>query len=313
MKKLLRWVVTAVVVAVLVILVWQRRDDLRPLWDDPSWDLALIALLIIVGHFLNSSEFWVVYRAIGVKVGFFENWMVFTAGLLGNLLPGQVGTIYKFRYMNTVHAVPYAKSGSNYGANLVISLGSSAIVGVVGVAAYAAGGGDFAWDVFAVFIALGLACMALLLFPLPNWSLLRGKPAKFAASFNEGWKEIQRTPRTSLQVVVIDIMKYALTAWRFQLAFGLLGVDESFWFFLVVAPAAAIAGIIAFTPGALGFRELFVTTAAVGMGSSLDDGLLAATTDRGVMLASAIVLGIAGYAYTVPRLRRASTTQPTPN
>jgi uncharacterized membrane protein YbhN (UPF0104 family) len=305
-KKLLRWSVTLTVVAVLFVLVWQRRDDLRPLWDDPSWDLALIAVLIVVGHFLNSSEFWVVYRATGVRVGFIENWMVFTAGLLGNLLPGQVGTIYKFRYMNAVHDVSYAKSGSNYGANLVISLGSSAVVGIVGVSAHAASGGDFATTVFAVFIAL-------MRFPLPDWPLLRGKPARAAAAFNEGWHEIQRTPRTSVQVLAIDTVKYLLTAWRFQLAFGLLGVDESFWFFLVVAPAAAIAGIIAFTPGALGFRELFVTTAAVGMGATLDDGLLAATTDRGVMLASALVLGAAGYAYTVPRLRRARTTQPTPN
>jgi uncharacterized membrane protein YbhN (UPF0104 family) len=311
-KKLLRWSMTLAVVAVLFILVWQRRDDLRPLWDDPSWDLGLIALLIVVGHFLNSSEFWVVYRATGVRVGFLENWMVFTAGLLGNLLPGQVGTIYKFRYMNAVHGVPYAKSGSNYGANLVISLGSSAVVGIVGVAAHSATGGDFATAVFAVFVVLGIACIALMRFPLPDWPLLRGKPARAAASFNEGWHEIQRAPRTSLQVLAIDIVKYVLTAWRFQLAFGLLGVDESIWFFLVVAPAAAIAGIIAFTPGALGFRELFVTTAAVGMGATLDDGLLAATTDRGVMLASALVLGAAGYAYTVPRLRRARTTQPTP-
>jgi len=312
-KKLLRWPVTIAVVAVLFVLVWQRRDDLRPLWENPSWDLALIAVLIIIGHFLNSSEFWVVYRATGVRVGFLENWMVFTAGLLGNLLPGQVGTIYKFRYMNAVHGVPYAKSGSNYGANLVISLGSSAIVGIIGVVAYASAGGDFAWTVFVVLIALGITCVALMRFPLPDWPLLRGKPAKAAASFNEGWHEIQRTPKTSLQVLAIDVAKYVLTAWRFQLAFGLLGVDESFWFFLVVAPAAAIAGIIAFTPGALGFRELFVTTAAVGMGATLDDGLLAATTDRGVMLASAVVLGAAGYAYTVPRLRRARTTQPTPN
>jgi uncharacterized membrane protein YbhN (UPF0104 family) len=312
-KKALGWVVSLAVVAVLFVMVWQRRDDLRPLWEDPSWDLALIAVLIVVGHFLNSSEFWVVYRATGVHVGFLENWMVFTAGLLGNLLPGQVGTIYKFRYMNAVHGVPYAKSGSNYGANLVISLGSSAIVGIIGVVAYASGGGDFAGSVFTILVALGVACLALIKFPLPDWPLLRGKPARVAASFNEGWHDIQRTPRASLQVLAIDVVKYLLTAWRFQLAFGLLGVDESFWFFLVIAPAAAIAGIIAFTPGALGFRELFVTTAAVSMGASLDDGLLAATTDRGVMLASAVVLGGVGYAYTLPRLRRARTTQPTPN
>lgn len=313
MKKLLRWVVTAAIVAVLFAMVWQRRDDLRPLWEDPSWDLLTIGILIIVGHFLNSSEFWVMYRAVGVRIGFFENWMVFTSGLLGNLLPGQVGTVYKFRYMKTVHDLSYARSGSNYGANLVLSLGSSAIVGILGVVVYALRGGDFAVVVFVTFIALGGLCFGLLRFPLPDWKILRGKPARFAASFNEGWHEIQRTPRTSLQVIAIDVVKYTLTAWRFQIAFGLLGVHESFWFFLVVAPAAAIAGIIAFTPGALGFRELFVTAAAVGMGASFDNGLLAATTDRGVMLASALVLGVAGYVYTVPRLRRASTTQPTPN
>ena len=48
------------------------------------------------------------------------------------------------------------------------------------------------------------------------------------------------------------------------------------------------------------------------MGSSFDTGLLAATTDRGVMLASAVVLGSIGFLYSVPRLRRATTTQPTP-
>jgi uncharacterized membrane protein YbhN (UPF0104 family) len=313
MKKMLRWFITIAVIAALFAMVWQRRGDLRPLWDDPSWDLLTIGALIVVGHFLNSSEFWVMYRAVGVPIGFFENWMVFTSGLLGNLLPGQVGTVYKFRYMKSVHDVSYAKSGSNYGANLVISLGSSAIVGIIGVVVYAMRGGDFAVTVFAAFITLGIACFVLLRFPLPNWKILRGKPARIAASFNDGWHEIQSTPKTSFRVIVIDIAKYMLTAWRFQIAFGLLGVHESFWFFLVVAPAAAIAGIVAFTPGALGFRELFVTAAAVGMGASFDNGLLAATTDRGVMLASAVVLGVVGYAYTVPRLRRASTTQPTPN
>ena len=230
--------------------------------------MLTIGVLIIVGHFLNSSEFWVMYRAVGVPIGFFENWMVFTAGLLGNLLPGQVGTMYKFRYMKTVYDLPYAKSGSNYGANLVISLGSSSIVGILGIVVFATRGGDFALTMFIVFITLGVACFALLRFPLPNWRILKGKPARFAESFNEGWHEIQRTPSTAVQVIVIDIVKYTLTAWRFQMAFGLLGVHESFWFFLVVAPAAAIAGIIAFTPGALGFRELFVTAAAVGMGAA---------------------------------------------
>jgi uncharacterized membrane protein YbhN (UPF0104 family) len=293
-------------------LVWQRRHELTPIFKDPSSDLLLLGVLIVIGHFLNSAEFWVVYRATNIRIGFFENWMVFTSGLLGNLLPGQMGTLYKFRYMKQVHQLPYAKSGSNYGANLIISLGSSAIVGIVGVFGNKISSGSFSWVMLLCFIGLGIVCIATLRLSLPTWKFLRGKPAKIFSSFNEGWDEIRRTPRTTFQVIAIDVVKYLVTAWRFQIAFGLLGYHQSFWYFLVIAPAAAIAGIIAFTPGGLGIRELFVTGAALAMGSSFDTGLLAATTDRGAMLASAVVLGSIGFLYSAPRLRRATTTQPTP-
>jgi hypothetical protein len=46
------------------------------------------------------------------------------------------------------------------------------------------------------------------------------------------------------------------------------------------------------------------------MGSDFDTGLLAATTDRGVMLLSALVLGTVGYAYTLPRMRNARFDEP---
>jgi uncharacterized membrane protein YbhN (UPF0104 family) len=312
MKKLARNVISCVLVALLFLLVWQRRHELTPIFKDPSSDLLLLGVLIVIGHFLNSAEFWVVYRATNIRIGFFENWMVFTSGLLGNLLPGQMGTLYKFRYMKQVHQLPYAKSGSNYGANLIISLGSSAIVGIVGVFGNKISSGSFSWVMLLCFIGLGIVCIATLRLSLPTWKFLRGKPAKIFSSFNEGWDEIRRTPRTTFQVIAIDVVKYLVTAWRFQIAFGLLGYHQSFWYFLVIAPAAAIAGIIAFTPGGLGIRELFVTGAALAMGSSFDTGLLAATTDRGVMLASAVVLGSIGFLYSAPRLRRATTTQPTP-
>ena len=310
-KKTVRYVLSALVVFELVALVWNRRDDLAPLWEDPSWDLALIAVLIIVGHFLNSAEFWVVYRSIGVKVSFWENWMVFCSGLLGNLLPAQVGTIYKFQYMKSIHDLSYARNGSTYGANLIISLGSSAIVGIVGVIAYAVAGGDFAWIMLAAFVGIGVMCVVFLAIPLPTSEEPSGRIRQAISNFARGWNDIRSNPTTSITVTVIDVVKYIVTAWRFQLAFALLGVHESLWFFLVIAPAAAIAGIIAFTPGGIGIREFFITAAALGMGSSFDTGLLAATTDRGIMLVSAVVLGSLGYAYTVPRLRRA-TTQPTP-
>jgi len=305
MKKVARLATTFGFVALLVWFVWSRREDLRPVWGEPSWELLLIGVLIAISHFLNSIEFWIVYKAMGLRISVAENWMVFTSGLLGNQLPGQMGTLYKFRYMNVVHKLSHAKNGSSYAANLVISLGSSSIVGMIGVGLYDLAGGQFAAMVFFAYFLLGVLCVALMRFSLPIHSSFPVKIARACRTFNEGWIEIKRTPRTAVVVLFVDVLKYLVTAYRFYLAFQLLGVSESYWFFLVVAPSAAIAGIIAFTPGGLGFRELFVSAVVVGLGTNFDTGMLAATTDRGVMLISALVLGGIGYCYTTPRIRQA--------
>jgi uncharacterized membrane protein YbhN (UPF0104 family) len=302
-RKLLSNLLSAILGLVLIWYVWLRWDDLAQVWEEPSWKLLLIGVLIVAAHFLNSLEFWIVYRAMNLKISIFENWMVFTSGLLGNLVSGQVGTLYKFRYMKTVHGLAYSSNGSSYGANLVISLGSSSIVGLVGIFFVFATGGSFSFVMAAVFLGLGVLCFVLMKMSIPKRFIGSGKLSRAAEMFGTGWDEIRRTPKTSLQVVLVDVLKYSLTAWRFLLVFELLGYDNSFWFYLVIAPAAAIAGIIAFTPGGLGFRELFVTSATVGMGGGLDTGLLAATTDRGVMLISALVLGVSGFYFTQRQIK----------
>ena len=292
--------------AALAIVVWTRRDDLSPIFEDPGPTLALIGLLVVAGHFLNSAEFWVLYRAHGLPIGLWENWLLFTAGQLGNLVPGQVGTLYRFRYLKTVHGMAYARAGSSFGANLVITFASSSVAGLLGLVGTLASGGTVTWWIATAFIALGVGSLTMVLRPLPRVPFLRGRTARLWQVFHEGWEDLRSQPVVAWQVLSLDLAKYVLVAVRFQLAFSLLGVDESIWYFLVIAPAAGLAGALSFTPGGLGIRELFVTLAAVGVGSTLDDGLLAATVDRGVMLLASLALGSVGYLYTRGRMRRAA-------
>lgn len=302
--------IQVIFVAALVAVVWARWDDLAVVFEDPGRDLALIAALVVVGHFLNSSEFWLLYRAQGVPIRLWENWMVFTAGQLGNLLPGQLGTVYRFRYLKVVHDLPYTRSGSSFGANLVITLASSGVAGLVGLVGYWLSGGTVRTFVVVAVGALIVGSFVLALVPLPDSPWSTGLVARVWRGFRSGWEDLRRQPAVASQVLVIDLAKYVLVAWRFQLAFSLLGVDEPIWYFLVIAPAAGIAGAISFTPGGLGIREALVTFAAVGMGSQFDVGLLAATVDRGVMLATALVMGTIGYAYCTHRMRTIAKRDP---
>ena len=312
------WIAANVVVPAtfLGLMGWvlaSRWDQLQPVFSHPIQTLVLIAALVTLGFFLNAWEFQLLYRAQRVHLGWWENWMIFSTAQAGNLLPAQLGTIYRFRYMKAVHGVSYLRNGSNAGANLVISVGSSALVGIVGVVGVGVATGNLSWLLLGIFGAMALGAAAAMALPLPRARFLKGTPQRFWHGFHDGWEELRRQPRTAVAVLAIDLVKYAVTTWRLQLAFGLIGVEESFWFFAVLAPAAGIAGILAFTPGGLGLREAFLTLTAVALGTTAVDGLLGATVDRGVMLIVVIVLGIAGYATTWPRLRRAGTQDDGPS
>ena len=311
----LRWVVGNLLIPVaflvaLVVVVVAQWDELRPAFDDPGRQLALIAVLVVVGHFLNSTEFWLLYRAQGLRIGIWENWLLFTAGQLGNLVPGQVGTLYRFRYLKVVHRFSYGRSGSAFGANLVLTFASSAIAGIVGLVGVAAAGGTVRPWIVAAVAGLAVVSVAVIAVPVPAVPFLTGPAERVWRGFRSGWNDLRRQPRVAALVLLLDLGKYLLVAWRFQVSFALLGVDEPYWYFLVIAPAAGLAGLLSFTPGGLGFREAFVTAAAVGMGSEFDIGLLAATVDRGVMLAASVVLGSVGFAVTLPKLRRSGGAMP---
>ncbi len=299
-------------IALLALFVWRERDRLDPLWHASVGKLLALALLVALTHFLNSSEFWLLYRSHGSQSGLFENWFLFLASQLGNLIPGQAGTVYRLRYMRAVHDVPYTRSAAVYGADFVATLGGAAVVALVGVIGAGIAGDGLSWVMLC--ISLGVAALAVIiaLLPLPRFLAGKGRIARVWRSFHAGFEQMRRDPVTAFSVVLIEIAKYVVYALRFSIAFSLLGVHEPFWLYLVLAPAAGVAAFIAITPGALGFREAFVAAAAAAMGAGLNSGLLAATADRAVLLAASIVLGAAGFLVTYPRLRtlRASHEQP---
>jgi uncharacterized membrane protein YbhN (UPF0104 family) len=295
-------VLPLVFAALLIAFVWRERDRLDPLWDAPIATLLVLGVLVAVVHFLNSTEFWVLYRAHGVRTGIFENWFLFLASQLGNLMPGQPGTVYRLRYMRVVHKAKYTLSAAVYAADFVATLAGAAVVALIGVIGAGLTGEKFSWIM--LLISLGVFTLAVLMAvaPVPKFHWAHGRVARLWRSFHGGFEQMRDDPKTAITVALLEVAKYLVYAVRFAVAFSLLGVREPIWLYLVLAPAAGVAGFIAITPGAFGFREAFVAAAAAAMGAGLDSGLLAATADRAVLLATSIILGGVGFALTYRRL-----------
>jgi uncharacterized membrane protein YbhN (UPF0104 family) len=296
-------------VGAMLVYLFSRRDDLAKLGDASIQDLALLAALVIVGAALNATEYWVMYRAADVAIGFRENIALFNAGQLGNYLPMQAGTLYRFRYLKVVHRLRYANTASFLLMNLALTLGSTALCGMIGLAVLAVNEqADPSWLLVVGFVLLFALSLASALMPLPKRSDRDSRLMRAWAEFHNGWENVRRQPLVAFQVLLIDTVKLVLLAWRFAVAFHILGIDAPIGVYLVVAPVTALVTVLAPTPGSLGIREGAVAIVVKLLGYSIPTGLLAATIDRAVMLVVACVLGTIGYIVTGRRLRAVRTT-----
>lgn len=306
-RRVARHVVAVLAVLALVAAVWSERDQLRPLADVTPAQLVLVTALVVVGHFINASEFWLLYRSASVRVGLVENYLVFAAGQLANHLPGQVGTLYRLRFMKVVHGTSYGRSAAVYGTNLATTAVGASLTGLAGVvAAGLLTDADVAWPLAAIFAAVAAVATSLAFIPLPAAGRLPDLVRRPWLSMRAGVEEIRSRRGVAVSIVGLEAVKYLLAAWRFDVAFALLGVQESFWFFLVLATAAGLASAYSLTPAAIGVREALLTGAAVALGSPAASGLLGATVDRAAILLVSVVVGGAALGVTYRRMRQAA-------
>jgi uncharacterized membrane protein YbhN (UPF0104 family) len=300
-KRPLLWLVTLVTVGGVVWYLWTQWDRLHPLIQVPIDQVLVVGVLFAVGILLNALEFWVLYRRLGAKIGVVENWLLYGAGQLLNHAPGQVGTVYRFGYLKAVHHLSYSRSASGYGANLLLTVLSTGVLGLVATLVMGGSHGVWSWVLIAIFSGLVVVALTALLIDLPS-TTRQGRLARIWRGFHEGWSEITSHSRTALTVILIELVKYLILAVRIQLSLSWVGVSEPYAFFLVIAAATGVVTFVALTPAAIGLREIAIGFAAAALGVQFDVALLGATLDRAVMLVWVVLIGGAGLIYTARKM-----------
>jgi uncharacterized membrane protein YbhN (UPF0104 family) len=307
-RSILIWVAGLLLIGAIGVYLWGRRSDLASLVDIPPYQVLIVGVLIAFGHWLNSLEFWLLYRSIGGELSITENWLLFTAGQLVNHLPGQAGTLYRFKYLKSVHGLGYGLSASAYAANLVITVLATSALGLGGSISVGSQTGKGNGLILGGFGLLLLGALGVLIVRLPT-SSGDGWFARKWSTFHAGWSDITRHPRVAVTVTAIEVLKYIVGAFRLQLAFSWIGVEAPFAVFLVLAAVVGLVGFIAITPAALGVREVAIGGVAAALGTSLDQSLFGATIDRVVLLLVSILLGSLGLAYTSRRLIKSAVAE----
>ena len=277
--------------------LWVRRAELTGSLEVTAADLAWLGIGTVLTTFTNSAQSYVLYRAVGVRIGFWESFLLMMAASFGNYLPMRTGTLFRMHYMKQVHGLTYARFGSVFGVRVILMVGGTGLAGLAGAIAIYLAGGRLSLQLLSIFGAMVAVAIVVWAVPLPRGSSGRGRWRRILGDFLDGLALLRQHPRAGAVVALLIVAQYGSLSWRFLLASSALGKDAPLGLLAILGPVAGLSSFLSFTPGALGIREALMGYATYAVGATFDSGIYIGTVDRTVQLVTVAVLGGISFLY----------------
>ncbi len=296
--NLIKWLQHLVGIAVFAwfgFYIWQRKDTFAEVFDIPIAQFLLPAFLVLVGWGTGALQNWLIYRAAGIPVGFWQMWRLNLASQFGNYLPLRLGTVIRAQYHKVLHQCSYARFGGVFGFRVVLNFIGIGLVGVVATIGVALSGGQFSLELCLIFLGMFLLPMLVWWIPAPKRWLTENRIGRTIDQMYQGMAAIRSHRRAVVLVLLSIVARQAVIAIRFGVAAHLTGVEVTVPLLLLISALEFLVGMVALTPGALGVREAVIGYAMFAAGSSFEDGIHLGTVDRLVILVMIGSIGLLGF------------------
>jgi uncharacterized membrane protein YbhN (UPF0104 family) len=281
--------------------LWRNRTLFESVLSVSPAALAGVALGIVLTWLVSSAQGWLMYRAEGLRIGFWENFLLNVAGVMVNYLPLRLGTVIRLRYLKAVHGFSYARSVSIVGIRLVLLVTATGLLGLAGTLGIAYTGGRFSVELCLAFGSL-IVLAALASYRSPPISRRETRMHRIWNDFSSGFGAMRKRPVVTMQVLALILIQLLLAAWRFSLTLGAVGAEAPATLLIVLAPATTLSSFVSVVPGNLGIREALMGYITLATGFEFNSGLFAGTLDRAVLLCLAFSLGSLSFFYVWARI-----------
>jgi hypothetical protein len=293
------WSVAQNVLGIVVVLgfggyLWHNRMAFEAVLEVSGSTIAGIALGILLTWIVASTQSYLMYRAEGVEIGWWENLFVALAGVLVNYLPMRLGTVVRMRYVKAVYGFGYARSMGILGIRLVLLVTATGMLGLVGTVWVWLGGGSLSLELMAIFAGL-LVLAAAASFRSPPQVESEHRRYKIWNDFSAGFAAMRERPVVTVQVLCLIMIQLALVAWRFSLSLEAVGSSAPISLLVILSPATTLSNFVSIVPGGLGYREAIMGYVTMATGFEFNSGLFAGTVDRAVLMAMVFVMGSASF------------------
>lgn len=280
--------------------LWVNRIRLFSVIDFSLRDTLLLASLILFSWLLNTAQGIILYRSINIRVGFFENFLIFMTATVGNYLPARVGTLLRARYLKANYDLSYARFGSIFAIRTVFAFIAAGTCGIVATLWLFTSEGRLSPELLCAFSLI--AVLPILCLIWKSKRIIDNTSQHWIKSrfldFLDGFHELRGKPDTAAAVVALFLIQYATLSMRFYFSARLLSDSITFPLALLLAPLSSLINFTSIIPGSLGIREGLMGYATYAAGFQFSLGLFIGLIDRAVLLTLEALIGGPSFAWT---------------
>jgi len=290
---LAKWIKNIVGIAVFGGLLWylsQHWHEMKPLLKLREKELFMVYTVSLLGTLGGGYMVGVFLGTLKVKAPFWDMVFLQNAAVLLNYLPMKFGTVFRANYLKRHYGLIYAHFGVFF---VYLTILMTAITGIIGLTILLCVYGIDGYEkkmLAAVFS--GMAVLSVFLgfvpLPIPTGS---GKVIITIRNFLAGRQQLTQDKRALLVCSVMLAINFALSSARLGIIYHSMGKGIHPGGYLILGALGYVTMFLSLTPGALGIRELVLSSGSVVLGVSFEVGLLAAIIDRAIALSWSFVVG----------------------
>jgi len=294
-KALIKLAIGLALIGLLVYLGRRHLGRLELILTVTPAMLAALVGLFLAGRVVHGEVYRAALETLGVRISYWEAFMLSMRINLANLLFPQGGAGATAVYLKVRHALSYADFASLFLALNVLQFACFAVVGLAcNTWLWAFDGVAWSWLVAGALVAVGAGSVGALVLPVrvaPRW---RGRLGNFLQRFLKSLALLRRDRRMLLRVVVLEAGTLVTLSLRLWACFYALGHAVPAHAAVLITVLGHVGMRVAPTPGGLGFREAAIAVVSSLLEADASVAVAAAVLDRAVATACGLLIGQVG-------------------
>jgi len=293
MKKIISMSIAFATIIIVAVIVFDKFDVIRKCFIENKVYFFLIALIYIAGRLLDGSKLKILVSYCGADIKLYECFGLSMIMPLYNLIFPNAGLISNALYLKSRHSVKLRHFASVSLLRFVTTTALCCIMGIVASIVFMVEKKNIIllWPVTIYVLLLGIS-VCLFVLPLPKIDIFRKYKlfSKVSESISK-FDEIKSDKRLIALLVLIQIAISLVFMSRYYIVLKALSFDAPLIGMLAITPLTVLSNLINIIPANLAIREAVVSGGLTLIGYTINDGLLVASIDRVVLLATILVIG----------------------